>query len=90
MKTIVACVWVHNTFHHDDWYLRTKRAQNIDKIIKTNDTVIVDGNSGTIYVNPDEVVLHVFNAQIKDLEEENSHLPKFNGSPVILSKASTS
>ena len=53
--------------------------ENIDKIIKTNDTVIVDGNSGTIYVNPDEVVLHVFNAQIKDLEEENSHLAKFKG-----------
>ena len=53
--------------------------ENIDKIIKTNDTVIVDGNSGTIYVNPDEVVLHVFNEQIKDLEEENSLLAKFKG-----------
>ena len=53
--------------------------ENIDKIIKTNDTVIVDGNSGTIYVNPDEVILHVFNEQIKNLEEENSHLAKFKG-----------
>ena len=57
--------------------------ENIENCIKTNDTVIVDGNSGTIYVNPDEVVLHVFNEQIKDLEKENNQLAEFTNKSAI-------
>lgn len=57
--------------------------ENIENCIKPNDTVIVDGNSGTIYINPDEVVLHVFNEQIKDLEKENNQLAEFTNKSAI-------
>ena len=51
--------------------------ENISKVIKTDDNVIVDGNTGTIYVNPDEVTLNRFHEQIRDLEKENTELAQF-------------
>ena len=51
--------------------------ENIEDSIKSDDIAIVDGNTGTIYVDPDEVILHVFNEQIKELEKENHILAKY-------------
>ena len=51
--------------------------ENIEDSIKTDDVVIVDGNSGTIYVNPTHHVLAQFHEQIEDLEKENSELACF-------------